>query len=476
MEKSLEKEDRKLFFEVLKSKDKQEKLKILTNLYTKYSDDYNIIFALVRTLGMYEEYREKAKTLMQLLEKNYDPTKIYYELAMMELRDNNYEKAKYYFDTSLFYEPNNNKTRLWLAKMHRMFGDNLSAKEELYKMNNFDYKVAKYYELGTIAEEEKKENLAKMYYQRILEIDDKDLRALYKLGRIERKNKNYNLAKKLFNKANGLKNDDFHTLTELGKCEYEQGNYESAKKAFQRILETREDAIALLYLSFIEEKLGNCDEAFSLLEQAALVEDNNFVNFKLGIVNRKLKNFSESKKYFEKCVGDINEVPAILSLATLALKEEKIEEAEEYLTLLKGKKIERRKDDADLKRISIYIKHHKNTLQDIKDSHYFYKQLSDYNEMDAVETSQQYFYPNTNLDIDYIKNNLGEDSFCDTRGAEDFYLVKLENPVQDKEGGPVDTIMVITVVNTRKILSIIPTNAKQFLLKNEKQNIQRTRK
>lgn len=476
MKKNLEKEERKLFFEVLKSKDKQEKLKILANLYTKYSDNYNIIFAFVRTLGMHEEYRKKAKTLMQLLEKNYDPTKINYELGMMELRDNNYEKAKYYFNSSLFYDPNNNKTRLWLAKMYRMIDDNLSAKEELFKMNSFDYKIAKNYELGMIAEDEGKENLAQMYYKKVLEINDKDVRALYKLGRIERMHRNYNLAKPLLSRAKNINNDDFHILTELGKCEYELGNYENAKKAFQRILEIRQDVIALLYLSFIEEKLGNCDEAFSLLKQASLIEDNNFVNFKLGIVNRKLQNFSESKKYFEKCVGDINEVPAILSLATVALKEEKIEEAEEYLFLLNNKEIERRKDEGDFKRINIYIKYHKNESQDIKDSHYFYKQLSDYNEMNAVKTSQQYFYPNTNLDIDYIKNNLGNDSFCDTRGAEDFYLVKLENPVQDKEGGYVDTIMVITVVNTRKILSIIPTNAKQFLLKNEKQNIQRTRK
>ena len=51
--------------------------------------------------------------------------------------------------------------------------------------------------------------------------------------------------------------------------------------------------------------------------------------------------------------------------------------------------------------------------------------------------------------------------------AEDFYIIELDEPVYDKDGKANNKVLVITLVNSKNIITMAPTYSNKVRLKNK---------
>lgn len=66
-----------------------------------------------------------------------------------------------------------------------------------------------------------------------------------------------------------------------------------------------------------------------------------------------------------------------------------------------------------------------------------------------------------------VKEKLTEDNYYDTISAEDLYIVEIDETVYDIDNTPSNKVMVITPLNTKNIISIMPTYKTKTRLKGE---------
>ena len=59
--------------------------------------------------------------------------------------------------------------------------------------------------------------------------------------------------------------------------------------------------------------------------------------------------------------------------------------------------------------------------------------------------------------MDIIRDGIKEENLSNTKGCQDFYIINMDSEIEDVYGRKTDKIMAITLINTDKIISIIPT-------------------
>jgi len=132
--------------------------------------------------------------------------------------------------------------------------------------------------------------------------------------------------------------------------------------------------------------------------------------------------------------------------------------------MISDKEIENDVDLRNFKRINMYIKHKKSELL-VADNHYA-SQILDYDEYRAIEVSKNYFGDRTDIKdvFSKVKSSINNDNYHNSVSAEDFYIVDLDNPAYDKDDKPVKKVVALTVLNSDKIISFMPTYKKKVRL------------
>lgn len=457
----MDKQDRKLFYDSLSEKEKNKRLEILLKVYENNKDNYNVIFQILKVLGSFSQYRERVKKTLILLENYYNPSSVYFELGKLEMLDGNYDSAIDNFNSSLIVKPKNSGALLEMGKAYLAKGDRVAAKEKFLKLAiEYDDKAA-YYELGVLKEEEKDIENAKVYYKKVVSMNNKDTRALFRLGQLEKKSENFEKAKEYFFKVYKLNERDIFNLLELGRMEAELGNVESARYYFKRVLAIKEESAAHLELGILEESLENYDQAMSEYYKALNFENDKYAYFKVGCVLKQLGEFSEAKKYFFKIIDAENGSSALLEIVNLLLKENDMTNALYFFIKLLNNNLNIKGDERDFKRLDAYIRYKLGMLNfdcENENMHYV-KQLVNYDEKNAIEASKMYFDREFKFEkeLEKIRDNLNEENYYNTRGGQDYYIVDCGYLVGTYKGKETTKICVVTILNTDKIVFMTPS-------------------
>lgn len=403
------------------------------------------------------------------MDEVYNPSAIYFEIGKLEQIDKNYDEAIDTFEKSLSFNRYNNGALLELGRSFLSKGDKLTAKEKFLEIvEDFSDKAA-YYELGSLAMDEGNFPLARMYYKKALNIKQNDIMSWFNLGKLERKDNNPEEAKKCFEKVYQINKRDIYNLLELGQIEKELGNLEKAKKYFESILNIKEDGAAYLELGLIEESLENYDEALKMYHRSLELDENWKINLKLALFEKRLGNFETSKEYLFKALNTNDDNKILFELINIYLKEDNFVDALYYYLKILNNGFDETLDRRHLDRIGNYIRHKLNLLRANNgyEKSLYINQLTNYNEKNAVEVSHSRFSENYDFKkvLKIIKENLTTENFNDTRGGQDHYIIDFDYPVGIADDIETNSIQVITVVNSKKILFMVPTNLKKIRLK-----------
>lgn len=460
----MDKQERKTLHETLKIKNKQTKIKELSKLYQKNPDNLEIIYFILKNLGTYKEHRPKSKELMKLLKDNYNPSYVNFELGKMEEMDNNYEEAIKYFDESLFYSPSFSGAKLELAKCYKKTGKTYLAKDYLKDLTKANKDKAAYYELGIIYEEENRIEDARECYETALRLNEHDARTLFKLGMLEEKTGNITLAKYYFERGLYINPNDSFVLTELCKCERELGNLEKAKKYIDRAITIKPESVELLEKGLLLEKMEKFEEAYNTYKYCQTLEKNPLINLRLGLLLKQSKNLEEAKQELKDTLGSEHDAQVYYMLSEIYLKEGNIKEAQKCVENIEQAKNKKGIDPRNYNRVKNYIKHQNG--ETIDSDTFFKNQMTNYEENNTIEVSKKSFKEGTNIKsiLEKTKDKLTEENYFNTVSAEDFYVVELDTPVYDENGNKNDKVLIMTIVNSDKIITIMPTYAKKVRL------------
>lgn len=457
--KNLTKEDREKLYKYSNEENIQKKLEIIADLYSRNQDNYKIMFKFLVTLGKFEEYRPRAKELLKDLVGKVNPSAIYFEIGKLDVLDKDLEGAVKNFEESLFYNERNTGSKLELAKVYRYMRRLEDAKSMLYNLLKSTDDGAAYYELGVISEIEGKDKRAEDYYQKSLTIRKSDIRALFKIGKIKRKNGDYEEAKKYFKEIYQRNKNDNYNLLELGKCEYALGNFDDARKYYNEALEIKKDPAVFIELALIEQRLDNYEEAYKYYLEANKIEHNSYTDYSLGIFEKSLGNYEKSIEYFEKCKEEKVKEKVYLSLSNLYIKTGDNDIAYEMFKKVDLSSLKVEKERKDYYRLENYFEVINGLCNESTCNNYFTRQLLNYDEGAAIELSRHSFSNTFDLEshMDKIKDGLKEENLSNTKGCQDFYIINMDSEIEDVYGRKTDKIMAITLINTDKIISIIPT-------------------
>lgn len=466
----MKKEDKILLNEILKEKNKEKKLKELVELYKRNENDITLIFNILKVLGSYKEHRERAKELMKTMEYIYNSSSICFEVGKMETMDENYEKAIKCFKDTLFYHPNSERAKLELARAYKKLDRKNIAMYHLKSLTKNGTDSVAFYELGTLYEDTNNQEEARKCYQKALELKENDVRTLFKIGMLEERSGNIELAKNYFQKAYENNKKDSYILTELSKCERKLGNYETSKQYIEEAIKESPNPVKFLEKGLLYEQIKDYDKAYEIYEQSQNMKEEKSICFRLALLLKQSQYYDKSKEELFKCLKLDNNVIALYMLADIYIKENDIENAQKCLDLIKNHENKSEVDQRNISRIRFYIKSKTGQLENPET--YFTYQLLNYDKDKTLEISKDYFKENTNLEeiLNHVKDNLTKDNLYNTTSAEDFYIVDLPNFVYGKENIKTKKVMVVTIVNTKNIIAIKPTNHDKIRITNTKLN------
>ena len=459
------KEDRKNLYEILKEKDRIKKLKLLSEMLKKYEDNYEIMYNILKIIGTYPSNRERVKELLELMKDVYDPSQISYEIGKLETYDKNYEQAIKHFQESLFQDPLSTKSKLEMAKAYKKSGDQLQAKYHLLDLADLKQDKGALYELGLLAEENQDIDKARMYYQKVLNLKRYDLRTLIKIGILELKSGNIEKAKEYLIRGIKIEPNNICALTELSKCEREQGHLNEAKAYIDKAVKSKKSTIAYLEKGMVCEMMKKYDEAYQTYQQAKEIEENPAINYRLAILLKQSGNQEEAKEELLHCINTRYEIKSLLTLTDIFLKEENIEAAKKIISKISLRDLKESTDFKNYRRILTYLKYKDG--EELDKSVYYVSQLEDFDEEKTKNISRKFFKDSKNIEsiLKQVKEKLTEDNYYDTISAEDLYIVEIDETVCDTDNKPSNKVMVITPLNTKNIISIMPTYKTKTRLK-----------
>ena len=331
---------------------------VFTFSFPIFSHENNMILAnYARDLMRQREYLEAEKAYEHLLLQDPRNPDFLYNLGVINYYLNENEKAKQLFDKCIELNKDDLDTRLFLGYIFQReenFGeakaqweyilendpDHNDAKIALSKLENsitIPQRAENFLKQGKYEEAEKD-------YEYLLSQNPNNRDYLYNLGVINyRLNKNEK-AKYYFIKCVELNKDDLDARLFLGYIFQREKNFDEARSQWEYVIEKdpsyRDAKIALNNLENIEtapkyaENLmnqGEYEEAEKAYEQLLSQNPNNreFL-YNLGVINYRLNRNDKAKKYFIKCIElNKDDLDARYFLGNIYLQEDKIDEAKE---------------------------------------------------------------------------------------------------------------------------------------------------
>lgn len=460
-------EEKNIFNNIDGNGDREKKLEFLLKLYDKNSDDYDVLFCIIKVLGTYPKYRSRARDLLELMKYNYDPVAVSYELGKLDVYDKRYEDAIANFKDAVFVNPRDNGSKLEIAKAYIKLGDDMSAKRYLLDLAESKQDKAAFYELGLMAEREENFDKARMYYRKVLSMRRYDVRSVVRIGLIEFKEGNVALAKEYFDRGYEIAPNDIYILTELSKCERNLGNINKAKEYIDKAVMLNGGGVSLFEKALVYEALGDYEEAYNTYEELQLLEERPTTSYKFGILLKQAGDYERAKEELQKCIGSRLDDKVFMILADIYLKEGNTKKAREYIsevntTLLSSS------DYKSVVRVDSYIDYKDGIIP--SEHHYYLDQIMDFDKDKTFKVSEQFFACDEDLESLYEKAKLGirEENHFDTISAEDLYLIDLDVPVRDNNNVLHDRLMALTPVNCKDIISFMPTYKKLVRLNKNK--------
>lgn len=461
------KEDRKKLYDILKEKDRIKKLKLLSQMLKKDEENYEIMYHILKIIGTYPSNRNRAKELLELMKDVHDPSQISYELGKLETYDKNYEQAIKHFQESLFQDPLSTKSKLEMAKAYKKLGDQGQAKYHLLELAALKQDKGALYELGLLAEENQDINKARMYYEKVLNLKRYDLRTLIKMGILELKAGNIDKAKEYLIRGNKVEPNNICVLTELSKCEREQGNLKQAKEYIEKAIKNKKSTIVHLEKGMVCEMMQEYDEAYETYQNAKKIEEDPAINYRLSILLKQSGNQEEAKEELLHCINTRYETKALLTLTDIFLKEGNLEAAKKIISKIELNNLIETTDFKNYRRILTYLKYKDG--EELDKSIYYVSQLDNFHEEKTINISKKFFKGSKNIEniLKQVKGKLTEDNYYDTKSAEDLYIIEIDETVYDLDNKPSNKVMVITPLNTKNIISIMPTYKSKTRLKSK---------
>lgn len=317
-------------------------------------------------------------------------------------------------------------------------------------------------------------------------------------------------------------------MFELGKIEFEQGNIDKARSYFTKLISREEEPLAYIELAKLESSVRNYSTAKSILE-LLLYRDNDknlLAQIELSKIERKFGNINNSIVYInnvlngedgkfsekmwatlelakikislgelEGAVLNLNQLldskiksTALVELINLDIKNEKYESAyQKYKDLQKCSDYV---DDKHFKQMGIFLEHKLGILKlkFFEKETYFVQQLLNYNEDLALE--------HIKLHLDKQKGKASHSVYSESVDVDELYYFAKEQilniqprdyDICDKynircnkvigetvENKLTDTLRVVTLSNTKDILTMYPIPAIDNEMKLE-ENIVKTK-
>ena len=449
-------DEKNIFNSISGDQNREKKLEFLLSLYNKNSSDYDVLFYIIKVLGTYPKYRQRAKELMELMKYNYDPIAVSYELGKLDIYDKKYDDAIANFKEAIFLNPRDNSSKLEIAKAYIKLGDDISAKKYLLELADLKQDKAALFR-----------DKACMYYKKVLSMKKYDIRSLVRIGLIEYKEGNIALAKEYFDRGYEIDSNDVYILTELSKCERSLGNINKAKEYIDKAVMLNGGGVSLFEKALVYEALGDYEEVYNAYEELQAIEERPAASYKFGILLKQSGNYERAKEELQKCIGSRLDDKVFMILADIYLKEGNTKKAREYIsevntTLLSSS------DYKSVVRVDSYIDYKDGIIP--SEHHYYLDQIMDFDKDKTFKVSEQFFACDEDLESLYEKAKLGirEENHFDTISAEDLYLIDLDVPVRDNNNVLHDRLMALTPVNCKDIISFMPTYKKLVRLNKNK--------
>lgn len=255
-------------------------------------------------------------------------------------------------------------------------------------------------------------------------------------------------------------------------------NYDEAKNYFEKLLNTTSKNHALIELGRLESSMGNYDNAKDYFLQLLNTKDKNFALLELGKLEANFNNCNDARKFFQKLLNTKDENYALLELLFLNIKENKIKEASDLFNKIPTNFL----DSITYINIKTYL-NYKLGLTSLKDKNntYFTTQLFNYNRDLALSHISKHldendkkrihtlFDMNININklFDEVQekiNNMSPTQYSFTEK----YIVCCDYEVTTIGDKRTKYVQVITLPNSKNILTMYPINVIEKQKENEK--------
>lgn len=283
----------------------------------------------------------------------------------------------------------------------------------------------------------------------------------------------FGLAKKYFRLL--LNTNMSHlALYKLAQIEQSLGNYDKARDYYDRVSHTEKSALAFSSLANMEFFLGNNYEAKLYYEDALELEKNYYILNSYGRVCLSDNDYDEAKYVFDKCLGFSNKSMAYMSLVTLYIKKEDYEKAYYYFLKYLNQSESSTNSEVFINGISIYLKYmlKGSSLDDNYFDGYYQKQLKNYSLEELISHMDEYigecdtdgkysvFDEDINIcDVITYANDKIKDKNIYLATSVDNYIISFDKKIGKAFGCDTEKMRVLTIPNTKKILSINPVIA-----------------
>jgi len=159
-------------------------------------------------------------------------------------------------------------------------------------------------DLGTLAVEQKRYDEAEAYLKRALELDSKNVEALYNRGLVAKEQKRYDDARSYFTRAVELEPTYFKAYNNLGVIALEQNRLDEAAAYLKKALELKPDhANSMTNLGKIEMDQKRYDEAVAILKKAIAVDPKCVpAMHNIGLCLMNQGQYEEAQQYFRKAL------------------------------------------------------------------------------------------------------------------------------------------------------------------------------
>ena len=363
---------------------------------------------------------------------------------------------------------------------NREFDVALKRLEKLYEINVGDHFIE--FEIAKIkAKDPKSMEEAKEMFEKLLQYSNSSV-AVIELGKIAVKQGNFDKARTYFKKLIARENN-LRAYFELANLEILVRNYNAAKEILINFLNLNESSEycenAKIELAKIERKLGNIDIAKLYLNQIIeskeeMHEQKIWAKLELGKLETNIGNIEEGINLLNELLDSKLKSLALEQLIYLEIRYQKYEEAYQHY-----QELERCSDYIKKKRFvktKIFLEYKLGILQlenYQEQVHYFINQLLCYNSeiaikhiklhLDKDEEKITHSTYSESIDIDKLYKYAEErimNSNPDEYEMVDKYIVKCNEVIgKTIENKLTDTLRVVTLPNTKNILSMYPMPA-----------------